>query len=541
MMNFPKKTIVINNMRRVEDYLGCNPREDDGLRFLELRRNIGVSGVKELLELIPEGFDREKMQKFYEETGLRILVEVHNDNCELTMYDKDGRYPREDAALWNRDFVRNLSEHPEWLEPQEEPDILVRYIYPLKNQEDIPMERKMETPLYITNVKEFLKLEEPERFDFKRLMPGYYNTKDIKMPYAEVGQSRLINFLKYKTGDIKPFRPFDCDGSNGTCELSIEMWQTLLPWRKTDRRVHTKEVYGRLTELEFGPDTMHTAATSLDDYMQGRLGRKCSVWDIKELIDLEKAGEDRNGEISTEELLEEIFGELTEASGTIGDFVLVPYRFNGKRYSFTKDYWDLSLSLLKNCTEEKLNELLGSSARYTVAWDRKLFALYINMMFLWEDVEVKRTEQPEKKGRMAGTEIAIRPLWKFNRELLQKEELTKESFRMICEIRKTDEDYRMYSHEAAGRSVRRAVFMAAMLKLALGEDGRKYSENTDSAWKVSGFYKKVVGKILLNPVEIYSGFEDVLRRIMRLAEEENAVDFAAPVIDRALEKLSGLK
>lgn len=44
---------------------------------------------------------------------------------EGTIFDRNGRYPREDAALWNRDFMKKVSKHPEWLEPQEKPDIVV--------------------------------------------------------------------------------------------------------------------------------------------------------------------------------------------------------------------------------------------------------------------------------------------------------------------------------------------------------------------------------------------------------------------------------
>ena len=57
----------------------------------------------------------------------------HEDNYELVIFDKEGRYPREDAAIWNEDFIKQVAEHPEWLAPQEDADILVRYIFPLKD------------------------------------------------------------------------------------------------------------------------------------------------------------------------------------------------------------------------------------------------------------------------------------------------------------------------------------------------------------------------------------------------------------------------
>ena len=136
-MRNPKKVILINNMRRVEDYLGLDFSAENPLKFVELQKNIGTPGVLELLRMIPEAYDSGKMKAFYEETGLKVMAEVYRDNCELTMYDKDGRYPREDAAVWNRDFMGRIEDHPEWLEPQEEPDLLVRYFFSFN---DMPRE-----------------------------------------------------------------------------------------------------------------------------------------------------------------------------------------------------------------------------------------------------------------------------------------------------------------------------------------------------------------------------------------------------------------
>ncbi len=402
------------------------------------------------------------------------------------------------------------------------------------------MTEKRDNLNYITKASEFIKLEEPEKFDFKRIMSGYYKTEDKRMPYSEEGESRLIHFLKYKTGDISPYIPFDCDGSNGTCDLSLDIWRTLLPWDPRDFRLHPEEIYqvireemhGEIPEkisgnaelldgFPLGPDTMHTVASSLNDYMETRLGRRCSVRKISDYINGE------NGAEAGAEL-DDIFGELMEASGIVGNFVLVPYRFNGKRYGFTKDYWDLSLALLKNCTGEELNDLLGCPARYPIRWDKKLFPLYVNLMFLWEDVELK------------GEETAIRPLWEFNRELLEKREYTGESFQNIYNVNKTEEDYRRSVREETRRISRRSIFVPAMLKLALGAEGKLPLDDRRSGWKATAFYKKAVGKIFLNPVEIYSGYEDVISRIRRLAEEEKVLEAVGPVLDHALKKLSAL-
>ena len=128
-MNFPKKEILINNLKRLEEYLDLDVRDDRKLKSLDLRANMYLKEVRELLCLIPDGYFPGALKEFYERTGLKIQVEVYEENCELVIFDKDGRYPREDAAIWNYDFMEHLSEHPEWLEPQEEADILIRYIF----------------------------------------------------------------------------------------------------------------------------------------------------------------------------------------------------------------------------------------------------------------------------------------------------------------------------------------------------------------------------------------------------------------------------
>lgn len=39
----------------------------------------------------------------------------------------EDKYPRDDAYIWNENFTKNVSKHPEWLEPQEEADIFIIY------------------------------------------------------------------------------------------------------------------------------------------------------------------------------------------------------------------------------------------------------------------------------------------------------------------------------------------------------------------------------------------------------------------------------
>lgn len=120
------KRIMINHLEQIENYLEL--REGEELRFVDLAFNDNVKGVNRLLRMIPDGYEPKKLKKFYKATGLKIQVQVKKD-CEVVFYDRKGRYPREDAAIWNKDFMKGVGKHPEWLEPQEEADIIIRYTF----------------------------------------------------------------------------------------------------------------------------------------------------------------------------------------------------------------------------------------------------------------------------------------------------------------------------------------------------------------------------------------------------------------------------
>lgn len=124
------KRILINNFEKVEAYLELYPEEDGGLHGIELRKNRDVRGVNELLALIPGVENEASLQAFYEETGLNIRVEDY-DNCAFTMLDRNGSYPRKFLNIWSPDFhlyAQEAGQHPEWFEPQEEADIVIRHI-----------------------------------------------------------------------------------------------------------------------------------------------------------------------------------------------------------------------------------------------------------------------------------------------------------------------------------------------------------------------------------------------------------------------------
>lgn len=62
----------------------------------------------------------------YKKTGLKVQIQVIK-NCDMKLYDRKGKYPRDDAYGWNEYFMRNVDKHPEWLEPQEEAYIIIIY------------------------------------------------------------------------------------------------------------------------------------------------------------------------------------------------------------------------------------------------------------------------------------------------------------------------------------------------------------------------------------------------------------------------------
>lgn len=126
------KSILINNLSKLEEYLELDPYYDrTWLHSLELRGNTDVKGVQELLDKIPAALDQGSLQKFYEETGLHIIVEHYDHKYEFTQEDRKGKYPREFLNFSSPDkeaVFGKLDEHPEWLEPQDQADLIIRYV-----------------------------------------------------------------------------------------------------------------------------------------------------------------------------------------------------------------------------------------------------------------------------------------------------------------------------------------------------------------------------------------------------------------------------
>ena len=117
-----QKTIRINHVEAVENYLG-----EEGLVYIDLERNAGiVKGGKRLANMLPKSFEPKDIEMFYKRTGLKVQIHVMKD-YDWAIYDRKGKYPRDDAYVWNENFMKNFDKHPEWLEPQEEADIFIIY------------------------------------------------------------------------------------------------------------------------------------------------------------------------------------------------------------------------------------------------------------------------------------------------------------------------------------------------------------------------------------------------------------------------------
>lgn len=115
------KSIRVNHVEVVENYL------EEELVYIDLERNVGVvRGVSCLINMLPKSFEPKDIKKFYKKTGLKVQVHVMK-GCDIVMYDRKGKYPRDDAYIWNDNFITNVDKHPEWLEPQEEADIFIIY------------------------------------------------------------------------------------------------------------------------------------------------------------------------------------------------------------------------------------------------------------------------------------------------------------------------------------------------------------------------------------------------------------------------------
>lgn len=236
----------------------------------------------------------------------------------------------------------------------------------------------------LTGLDDFLKKPQPETFDFRDLMPEYYeHYKVLKTHRDNPVYQKLLDELKemeqrdpvekfylYRTlgvgdGYQDCGRPFDCDNSNGTCQLSDEIYEAL--WSR-----EALSFCRRRREKTPAGDTMNSVATTL----RALTGRN---W-------LELCGTHPEG-----------FQRAAEFIGTaytIGNFIPWPVGCNGPRgIGPVHDYWDLTLHCIHQWYQGDADGLArlfgcrkpGFSAWLTVfgSWDAFIEANYLQDFTEW--------------------------------------------------------------------------------------------------------------------------------------------------------------
>ena len=214
----------------------------------------------------------------------------------------------------------------------------------------------------------------PEGYDFKCEMPKYYKQYEGNWKHS-IKYQGILKILKEEEetfsmrGDsARRYQlykilgncgaNFDCDNSNGTCDLTGEIYWKL--WgAKKQGKWGAFSVPG-FSEL-WGGDTMNSFDIIYGDIVK-----------------------------SNPELKNTLEKEYSSIYTTLGNFVLVPRGFNGERSKETKDYWVKSLDILRQNGYENDK----TTASFTPEKD---FKKYINTFFLWDYTTVTGSQYEVKK------------------------------------------------------------------------------------------------------------------------------------------------
>lgn len=316
-------------------------------------------------------------------------------------------------------------------------------------------------------IKMFLNEKTPEEYDFK-LMQGYN------------GKSSVDKWFAYKT--LKD--GFDCD----TCELAKAIYHCLWGWEmESGNSFRRSPLFQKNLGEGAGGDTMNSLGTTMEKYMNKRGVKQCKVqWEKEE------AGK------KAEEIGLENFAKYTSC---IGNFVLVPARFNGHRgiHPYIKDYWDLSLDYLAYEEKSAWLSMYKEPMNQKNAGDNKAFVKYINMFFLWDYVE---------------KDYEVRPLFASHKDILGRRPLSREN--LFPKIEGDKNEFQEFFNNVNMYIKRRGIFMAAMLKIAIefrnAETGLPDNKEDWSGWDVSVIYKYIVEKVFLAD-KTYSGYKEIFKAI----------------------------
>lgn len=271
-------------------------------------------------------------------------------------------------------------------------------------------------------LREFLKMEQPEAYDFKNLMGAYYRSWAGKhegdweyqalldrMPEMDRAEG-IEKWYLYKSLDAdlnKRILRFDCDSWNGTCDLTDQIYAALWPAGLLEN-----------AGVRLGGDTMNSFA-SLFNHFTGEASFRRSYGRCQSRLETGFQAE-----------ADRVLGALAHNTGCLGNFTLVPSRFNRYRGTRLGDFFDLSLM-----------ELKANGAKWFGTESEDVFTQYVNLFFLWDYTEVK------------GEEYEVRPFFEgHSKELMfpaDREQLDECVETINTNIR------------------RRGTFMVKLLKLAL--------------------------------------------------------------------------
>lgn len=360
-----------------------------------------------------------------------------------------------------------------------------------------------------------------------------------------VGSSPVVNYLKYKS--LPKFCDFDCDGTVRKDYLKQgfyswfprEIYRILWNWKDlcrvqdVDFKHRTIKQFGPSCYMQdklMGPDTINSFWITFSAYLILKYPETYRWNNFKNTVFFREGENGRQRDRSRRiiELIEADADYVASAdlqalaawTHTLGNMTLVPARFNGYRGTqpCIKDYFDLSLDNLANGWDG--SRYLGAGEERTAG-----FVQYVNTFFLWDYVDeayaaiplcashAEQIARQHKTGRLEA------------RGVLPRED----EIDGLC--RTVNEKIR-----------RRGIFMAAMLRLALGigadgEDVRtayvydgSYREQW-ADWNVSGIYKKLMEEVFLVRQRYADGYRGAAEAIVECVRGSADEAFVYQVMD----------
>ncbi|MBC3804052.1 hypothetical protein GH808_06325 [Acetobacterium fimetarium] len=370
------------------------------------------------------------------------------------------------------------------------------------------------------NVSELLEDKEPHLYDFKRNQilvserPKNHKRminkiKELRneFPYANNEGRPMENLLKCKYLIEEHGIIFDPDNSDETCDLTGEIYNILWGWSKEKGGFRIASYFDE--KMLLGGDTMNSVQTTLNlliakshemgkesdrfkeykDIVNPRgkqqISKRYIFWLFRQCQkDFEKL-EDRN--VS--------FSDYCIYTHSIGNFCLVPAGFNGGRAAKTKDYWDLSLAILKKEGYEN------------GGFEKDQFNKYINTFFLWDYVD--REYNPKS---LFSENFYDENYKRQNENDSHSKYMEKEGGARLPENK---EEVLFFLNNVNWAIKRRGIFMVAMLKIALLDNP---DCEQDESWVTSDIYKKIMYKVFLSD-KCYSGYNDVFNKIKNAVPE----------------------